>query len=148
MSYQEKRALASVVSTALASIFYFRDVFSRLPEGGLSAATDLRFWATAFLIYIPIFVVFNIVVQIVFIIFNAIATRKEEPDITDEFDRLVGLKADRIFGYVFTGGVVLSMLALAAGQPAWVLFVGIMFTAMTAGISQDIAQFVFYRRGF
>ena len=104
MSFQEKQAIASVVSTVLASIVYFRDVFSRLVEGGPSLANDLRFWGTVFLIYIPVFIVFNIVIHIIVSILNTVATRAHAPDITDKLDRMVACRADGNFLNVLGAG--------------------------------------------
>ncbi|MBK8138022.1 MAG: hypothetical protein IPK52_19780 [Chloroflexi bacterium] len=116
MSFQEKQAIASVFSTVLASIVYFRDVFNRLVEGGPSLASDLRFWGTVFLIYIPVFIVFNIVIHIIVSILNTVATREQEPAITDELDRMVAFRADRNFFTVFGAGFMLD--AGAGGRTA------------------------------
>lgn len=148
MSFQEKQAIASVFSTVLASIVYFRDVFNRLVEGGPSLANDLRFWGTVFLIYIPVFIVFNIVIHIIVSILNTVATREEEPAVTDELDRMVGFRADRNFFFVFTAGFMLSMLTLALGQPVYVMFIVMLFAILTAGVTEGVSQFILYRRGF
>lgn len=146
MSYQERRAAASLISTVMGSTFYFADVLGRYHAGG-GAENEFAFWGAAILLYVPAMVVFKVIVQIIFVILNAIVTRSEEPDITDEFDRLVDMKSTTLFSYMFMAGFMLSMAALVAGYAPAAMFVILLMSMLAAGSMLDIAQVVMYRRG-
>ena len=147
MSYQERRAIAALVSNVLTCIIYFGEVFRRFLDRGPEAGSDLAFWGAAILLFIPVAVFFNIVVTIVFTIINTIAQGENEPSITDERDQLVGLKATRNFCLVFMLGFMLAMGALALGNPPSTMFVILLFTFLASGAMLEVSEFVYYRRG-
>jgi hypothetical protein len=147
MSYQEKQAIVSLIGTILISAGYCVYIFQKYQAEGVSPTNDLSFWASAILILILVMIVLKIIVYIAFSILNTIVTREEEPGFTDERDKLIDLKATRNFYHVFMAGFVLSMLALAVGQPPFVMFTIIFFSILVAGMILDISQFYFYRRG-
>jgi len=147
MSYQEKRAIAALVSNVLTCIVYFGEVFRRFLERDAAAGSEFAFWGTAILLFIPVAVIFNIAVTMVFMIINTITQGEEEPAITDERDQLVGLKATRNFFSVFMGGFMLAMGALAVGNPPGTMFVILMFTLLASGAMLEVSEFIYYRRG-
>lgn len=147
MSYQEKRAIAALVSNILTCIFYFSEVFRRFLDRGPEAGSDFAFWGTAILLFIPVAVFFNIAVTMVFMIINTIAQGEEEPSVTDERDELIGLKATRNFCLVFMMGFMLAMGALALGNPPSTMFIMLMFTLLASGAMLEVSEFVYYRRG-
>lgn len=147
MSFQERRAIAALVSNVLTCIIYFGEVFRRFLDRGPEAGSDFAFWGAAILLFIPVAIFFNIVVTIVFMIINTITQGEEEPAVTDERDQLVGLKATRNFCLVFMGGFMLAMGALAAGNPPSTMFVILMFTFLASGAMLEVSEFVYYRRG-
>ena len=116
MSFQENRAIASLIGSTLVSGFYFAEVYRRFSEGAFPAGEEFRFWALAILLFIPAQVVAKIVVYVLAVIVKAAVTRKEEKDITDEMDALIDLKSTRNFCLVFMAGFLLAMGALVLYQ--------------------------------
>lgn len=147
MFFQEKRALVSLIGTLLISTFYFVYVLQKYEAEQLGAANDFSFWGAAILIFIPVSVVFKIIIHIIFIIINTVATQEEEPSITDEFDKLVDLKAVRNFYHVFMAGFLLAMGVLVLGFPPLAMFIVLLLSIVVAGVILDASQFYFYRRG-
>lgn len=147
MSYQEKRAIASLITSTLVSCFYFAEVYRRYNEGAFATGEEFRFWALAILIFIPLQVVAKIVVYILAVIVKAAVTRKEERDITDEMDDLIDLKATRNFCLVFMAGFLLAMGALVLYLPPVVMFVVFTLAMVAGGVVIDLSPIYYYRRG-
>jgi hypothetical protein len=147
MSYQEKRTIVSLLATILISAFYFRDVLERYQASGMEANDVFRFWGAALIIYIPVIVIFKIIIYIVLSVINTVATKEEEPDFTDELDRLIEMKSTRNFYHVFMAGFLLSLGIMVLGQPPVVMFLVLAATIVVAGIVLDVSQFYYYRRG-
>ncbi len=147
MSYQERRSLVSLIGTLGIIVGYLLFVSRRAQADGPSASDDLQFWATAVLLLIPVYIVFQMVVIILFTIGSAIATRREEPDLSDEFDRLVNLKSARNFYHTFMAGFVLAMLAAALGQPLAVMFSVLLLGIFAASVMSYASELYYYRRG-
>ncbi len=147
MSYQERRSLVSLIGTLGIIVGYLLFVSGRAQAAGPSASDDLQFWATAVLLLIPVYIVFQMVVIILFTIGSAIATRREEPDLSDEFDRLVNLKSARNFYHTFMAGFVLAMLAAALGQPLAVMFSVLLLGIFAASVMSYASELYYYRRG-
>jgi len=146
MSFQEKRSMVSLIGTLVISAGYFATMLERGREAG-GLTQDVRFWAAFILILIPVYIGFKVVFHVVFVVVNTVATREEEPDITDEFDRLVELKATRNFYHTFMMGFVLSLVAVVLDQPPYVMFIVLIAAIMVASTVQDISQIYYYRRG-
>ncbi len=148
MSYQERRALVSIATTIVISAFYFVYVLQRYPDADAYSPEVFRFWGTTIVILIPVSIVAQIIIYIVFSILNTVVTREDEPAVTDERDKLIGLKSARNSLYVFTIGFLLAMLTLVAELPPTVMFVVLISAGIASEVVNDISEFVFYRRGF
>lgn len=148
MSYQERRALVSVISTILITVFYSAYMIQRYPEASAYSAEMFRFWGMFFLVLIPVTIVAKIIIQIIFSIVNTIASEEEEPAIVDERDRLIELKAMRNSLYVFSAGVMLAMASLVIDMPPAVMFIILFCAGLVSEIISEVSQFYFYRRGF
>lgn len=148
MSYHEKRAIVNVLSSVLITAGYSVYLYLRYLAGGGEFINDARFWAKAFLVFIPISIVANIVISIVFVIHYRITTREEEPSITDERDKLIELKGNRNALYVFSIGVVLAMVMLALGMPIYAMFITLIYSGLLSSVVDEFTQFYLYRRGF
>lgn len=144
MSFQERRAAVSLLCTIVVTIAYYTVIFQRAQA---AAMDDYAFWGWAVLLLVPVLVLAKILFTIVFTIVNVVVTRREEPDIVDEFDRMVDLKATRNFYHVFIAGFFLSMAVLAAGGPPQAMFAVLMFAIFAAGMVIDVSQIYYYRRG-
>ncbi len=147
MSYQERRAVVSFISTILISAIYSVYMVQRYPVGNSYSTDIFRFWGYFFLILIPVSIVARIFIRILFNITNRIATKEKEPSITDERDRLIGLKATRNAFYMFTFGFLLAMGALIMDMPPTSMFIILFCSGIVSEIVGDFSQLYFYRRG-
>lgn len=148
MSFQEKRALVSGVSTILINVLYAREMSARYPTSGDYSPEVFQFWGMYLLLLIGVTIVAYIIIHIIFVILNTIATREEEPNIVDERDKLIDLKATRNSLYVFQIGFLLAMVALVAGAAPSLMFVILIGAGVVSSLVSDISQFYFYRRGY
>jgi hypothetical protein len=148
MSYHEKRALVNMFSSVLVTASYSVYLYIRYLAGGGEFINDPRFWAKAFLIFIPVSIVANIIITIVFTIHYRLTTKEEEPSISDERDKLIELKGSRNALFVFSIGVVLSMLTLVLGLPLYVMFITLIYSGLLSSVIDEFTQFYLYRRGF
>lgn len=147
MSYQERRAIVSVISSVVITALYAAYMMQRYPAVPPYSPEIFRFWGSFFLILIVVSIVAKIIIYILFSILNAIATRETEPDITDERDRLIDLKTTRNALYVFTVGFLLAMVAMALDMPPAVMFAILLCAGVASEVVSDMSQFYFYRRG-
>lgn len=147
MSFQEKSAVVSLLANVFGYIVYFGEVFRRFLEGDVGSGGELAFWAAAILIFIPVITIIKVIVHVIFVVINTITRGEKDPEITDEFDRLIELKGVRNFCYVFMAGFMLAMVTLAATNQPVSMFVVLLFTIMAAGTALDASMIVFYRRG-
>ncbi len=148
MSFQERRSIVNLVSTILITALYSAYMVQRFPEGNAYSPDVFRFWGAFFLILIPVTIVARIGIYIVFYIANTIATKEEEPSITDERDNLIELKSTRYSLYVFGFGFLLAMGSLVIELPPSVMFIILIGSGLVSEMVSEISQFYFYRRGF
>lgn len=148
MSYQEWRALVSLLSAVLIPVLFAAVRFQSYPNADAYSPEVFRFWGEFFLILVGVVIVARIVIVIIFTILHTIATHQAEPDITDERDRLIELRSTRYGLYVFGLGFLLAMATLALDQPPTVMFLALLLTGMMSEIVSEAAQFIAYRRGF
>jgi uncharacterized membrane protein len=147
MSYQEKQNIVNILSGLLITGFYALIILQRHQEGRFNLTEDFDIWGVIFLIYIIVSVIARIIIQIVFHIINAIATREEKVPVADERDKLISLKATRNSYYVFSGGFVLSVISLAIGMPVYGIFIAFVVTGLLAEITDNVSQIFYYRKG-
>jgi hypothetical protein len=147
MSYQEKQNVVNIFSALLITIIFAWMVWQRQQLGQLDLTEDFRQWGIVFLIFIGISVVARIIIQILFHIGNAIATREEKVPAEDERDKLVKLKAIRNSYYAFTSGFVVSVVGLALGMPVHWIFIAFVVFGMLAEIIDNGSQIYYYRKG-
>ena len=147
MTYQERRSLVSLIGTAIIIAGYLAFITGRAQEAGPSVESDIQFWASAVLLLIPVYIVLQVIVIILFTIANTIATRRQESEASDEFDRLVDLKSTRNFYHTFMAGFVLAMLTAALGQPPAAMFIVLLFGIFAASIMSYASELYYYRRG-
>jgi hypothetical protein len=147
MTYQEKQNVVNIFSALLITLIYAWLVWQRQQQGQFDLAEDYRQWGVLFLIFIALSVLARIIIQIVFHIGNAIATREEKIPREDERDKLVKLKALRNSYYAFTGGFVVSVVGLALGMPVYWIFIAFVGFGMIAEIIDNGSQIYYYRKG-
>ena len=147
MTYQEKQNIVNIFSGMLVTAIYGWMVYQRHLQGRFDLAEDFSKWGVIFLIFIGVSIVTRIIIQIIFHILNAIATREQEVPTEDERDKLVKLKATRNSYYVFTSGFVLSVMALAIGMPVHGMFIAFVAFGLIAEIIDNGSQIYYYRKG-
>jgi len=147
MSYQEKQNIVNIFSGLLVTIIYAWLVYQRHLQGRFDLTEDFRSWGIIFLVFIGISIVVRIIIQIIFHIINAIATREDKVPTEDERDQLIKLKATRNSYYAFTSGFVLSVLGLAVGMPVHWIFIAFVITGLIAEILDNGSQIYYYRKG-
>lgn len=148
MSYQEKRSLASLISTLVVAGVYLTYMAQRYPDAPTYSPEVMRFWATLLVVFVPAQAVGQLVTMVVFSIINYIATREEEPFITDERDRLIDLRATLYFYHVFMVGFYVALLTQILEMAPSVMFGVLTVSVVVAGTVLGIFQFLYYRRGF
>ena len=148
LSFQEKGALIYILSNTL--IFSMLAIYiSRRYQAGFETIIDeFSFWGLTMLLLIPIHIAITIVLRIALSIFNAVTTDEKEAFFTDEFDKLIELKALRTSYFVFMAGFLLAMAALAFGMPPIAMLVIIAISLYVAQIADALTQIYFYRKGF
>ena len=147
MSYQEKQNIVNIFSGLLVTIIYALMVYQRHLQGNFDLTEDFKTWGIIFLVFIGISIVVRIIIQIIFHIINAIATREEYVPVEDERDQLIKLKATRNSYYAFTSGFVLSVLGLAVGMPVHWIFIAFVGFGLIAEILDNGSQIYYYRKG-
>lgn len=147
MSYQEKQNIVNIFTGLLVTIIYALLVYQRHRQGQFDLTEDFRTWGVVFLIFIGISVVVRIIIQIIFHILNAIATREADVPVEDERDKLIKLKATRNSYYAFTSGFVMSVLGLALGMPVHWIFIAFVAFGLVAEILDNGSQIYYYRKG-
>jgi hypothetical protein len=145
---REKQIIVSAISLILVLIFYSLYVYNKYIAGNLQILNDLKFLGKAFLILIPVIIVSQIIIHIIFFIINKIVTNEDVPTITDEMDKLIELKALRIFHWTNSLGFILAIGSLAIGMQPWVMFITLVASCFVATTASAIAKIYYYRRGF
>lgn len=149
MSFQEKRMIASIVTTLVVFGIYFLVIFGMYQDGRFSGEDAFSLLGKSILVLIVGAIVLNIALTILFSIFLAIANRESNPSfVVDERDRQIELKASNISHYVFGAGFVLSMIAMATGQTPFLALNLIVGSFGVASLVECAIQIALYRRGF
>ncbi len=148
MDNKEKQILVTVISLGLIFGFYSLYVFNNYIAGNFDIVNDFRFWGKTFLILIPVTIVAQIIIHIVFAIINKIVTNEDMQTLSDERDKLIDLKALQISHWIFTGGFLLSMVFAALGLPAYAMFLTLVAAGFLSGVISEIAKLYYYRKGF
>jgi len=147
MSYREKENIINIFSGLLITGLYSWIVYQRHVQGLFDLTEDFSKWGVILLIFIGVSIVARIIIYIIFHILNYIATREEDVPPADERDKLIRLKAMRNGYVVFSGGFVLSVLALAIGMPVYGIFIAFVGFGLLAEIIENSSQIYYYRKG-
>jgi hypothetical protein len=147
MSAHERQAIVELLTTLVLAVFFVGYVPPRYPAGNPYAPEAFRFWGVAFVVLIPVSIVSNIAVSIVFSMAYAMPTRQNASSFADERDKVIELKAFRIALFVFISGFSLAMGSLAIGMPPTVMFIILMGFGYGSGVVANIAKLYLYRGG-
>lgn len=148
MTFQEKLNLVNLGVVVIIFIGYCVFLFQMIQNGTLTTTNDLAFWAGVILKLIPIQIVANILVMIVFNIILTIIATDRIPEKSDELDKLIDMKSTVYGSYVFFFGFLIAMVLTAFGLPVWMIFN--MFVAAFFGMefTWSIIHYRMYNRGF
>ena len=147
MGHHEKQSIVSIIGSVLVIGFYSLYVYRHYIQADMGLLNDFQFWGKSFLYLIPVAIVVQIVIQILFAIANRIITQEDISDITDERDKLIELKSIRISHWIFTAGFMLAMGSLAMGMKPYVMFLTLISSGFVASLASEVAKIIWYRRG-
>jgi hypothetical protein len=149
MSYHERRALLSIISTIGITALYVAFMLPRYPvEVDAYAPEVFRYWGNFFLLLIPVTIAARIVLEILFVIVNTIFTREAISDRTDERDKLIELKSTRNALWTFMLGFVLAIGSLSFDVQPSAVFALLIAAGLLSSLVSDVSDFFFYRRGY
>src|SRR5262245_35745055 len=147
MSAHERQAIVSLITTLLLAVFFLGYLLPRYPAGNPYAPAVFHFWGVAFVILVPVSIVANMAVSMLFSMVYAMATREMASSFADERDKFIELRALRVALYVFMCGFALAMASLAIGMPPSVMFIVLMGSGYGSGLVGDISKLYSYRKG-
>lgn len=148
MESKERQILVTLTTVLITFALYVWYVYSNYISGNDAILNDSSFWGKAFLVLIPVMIVTQIVIHIVFAIVDRIITNEDMLTINDERDKLIELKSIRIAHWIFTFGFLAAMTFLAVGMPIYIMFIALIVSGIVSSVVSELAKLIFYRRGF
>jgi len=149
MSYQEKRAIASIISSVIMFGIYYMIIYRMYRDGSFAGADAGSLLGKSVLILIAGGIILHIIVTIICNILFALAERECNPSyVVDERDKLIELRSMRFSEWVTGLGFVLSMIALAMGQPAFLVINLIVGAFALGSVMGSVAMLAIHRKGF
>lgn len=143
MSFQEKRNLVYLLNSFIIYGGYGVYVWQLQQVNRLDSTN----WGVVILLLIPIHIIINIVMHIVFIILNTLITHEEEPSIVDELDKSIEFRAARNAYYVFMVGFLAAMATVAGDLPSYAMFNMFVLSLFVSELTFISTQLYFYRSG-
>jgi len=147
MGHQEKQSIVSIIGSVLVMGFYSLYIYRNYIQADLDLLNDFQFWGKSFLYLIPVSIVVQIVIHILFAIANRIITQEDIPGFTDERDKLIELKSIRISHWIFIFGFMLAMGSLALGMKPYVMFLTLISSGFLASLASEVTKIIHYRKG-
>ncbi len=135
-SFHEKSIWISLATISLIFGYYFVRVFKMVSQDQINVVESIVLLISV--------IVMVIVVEVVFHIILALRAR---PQIQDERDRLIELKATRNAYFVLVFGIFLPIACIAASVRPFIVAHVIMFVFVLSEIAQFLSQLFYYRRG-
>jgi hypothetical protein len=147
MVRKEKRIVMSAFSTILILTLYSLYVYHKYVSMNPEILNNFSFWGKAIVFLVPVMVIAQIIIHIIFAIINKIVTNEDIPVISDEMDKLIELKALRVSHWTFVIGFFMSMITLAIGLKPPVFFLILISFCFISAFAADIARIIYYRKG-
>lgn len=145
MSPQERSNFISLITTLGVSVPYFVYILGRYSE--VAEGERLSFLASALLLLIPLRIVAEIVIHIVVAIYAAAINQKEEKDLSDERDQLIGLKSIRNSYYAFCFGILVAMLVMVSNGSSPAMLAIMIGAGFVSELVDIVSKIYYYRRG-
>jgi hypothetical protein len=147
MDAKERQVLVTVISSVLIIGGYALYVYNKQIVGNFEIMDDFSFWGKAFLKLIPVAIVAQIIIHIVYAIINKILTNEDIPTKDDERDKLIELKTIRISHWIFVMGFISAMVLLAFGLKPYLMFIILFASGFFSSVVSELAKLFYYRRG-
>lgn len=147
MDQKERQVLVTILATILIFVVYSLFVYNRYIAPDHEIINNPGFWGKAFLLLIPVAIVAQIIIHIIFAIVNKAVTNEDIPSKDDERDKLIELKSIRISHWIFTLGFMLAMGSQALKMELSVMFITLIASGFLSGIISEGAKLYFYHRG-
>ena len=147
MTYQEKRSIVNIISALLIMGVFAWMVYARHTSGSINVVEDYSKWGIIFLIFLGVSIVARIIIYIIFHIINAIATREEDIPVSDEREKLIGLKSTRNAYHTFSIGFAASILSMSFGLTPVFLFIAFFACCLLADLMDNASQLYYHRKG-
>lgn len=149
MSYQEKNIALSLLAFIILVIFFYPRVGEMYATGQFSGEAGLILLGKTGLVFIGVGVVAVVVLSVLHgVLFAAITGDCVQSEITDERDRMIERRGMQISGIVTGIGLVCAMIALALGQGAVPVLIGIVAAFGIAEFISAIARLAMYQLGW
>jgi len=147
MDQKERQVLVTLIATIFILGLYSLYVYNKYIVPDNEIINSFKFWGRSFIILVPVAIVAQILIHIIFAIMNKIITNEDIPTIDDERDKLIELKSIRISHWIFTLGFLLAMGSQAIDMEPWVMFITLFCSGFLSGIVSEAAKLYYYRKG-
>lgn len=145
MSYEQRRNYITLVTTAVVGIPYVVYILQRFQASSFNQPELLHFWVSAILLLIPLRIVAEIIVTILARILYAIVTNnKDDNELVDEMDNLVGLKSMRNGFFGFSIAILAILLVTLVTLQLEVLLFGLLVAGMVAELVEIGSKIYYY----
>jgi hypothetical protein len=147
MGQHEKQSIVSIIGSLLVIGFYSLFIYRNYIQADIELLNNFQFWGKSFIYLIPVAIVVQIVIHIVFAIANTIITREDIPGFSDERDKLIELKSIQISHWIFILGFMMAMGSLAIGMRPYIMFITLISSGFLASLASEVAKIIYYRKG-
>jgi hypothetical protein len=147
MGQHEKQSIVSIIGSLLVIGIYSLYIYRNYIQADMELLNDFQFWGKSFIYLIPVAIVVQIVIHIVFAIANTIITRENMSDFSDERDKLIELKSIQISHWIFILGFMMAMGSLAIGMRPYIMFLTLISSGFLASLAGEVAKIIYYRKG-
>ncbi|MBO0473082.1 hypothetical protein IGL98_002705 [Enterococcus sp. DIV0840] len=145
MVYQSKKAFVLLIPNVVIFFYLYLDNLNKLHS---NQQDFLSLWGVFFFKLLVVLVITNIIVLIIFNLFNNMFSKNKAPTISDERDRLIELRAVRNLCFIFAFGFFLAMAAIAIHQPISTMFTILAFTILVSVFVSYASYIFYYERGY
>lgn len=148
MTFKEKNTTVFLMNSILIFGYYIINVVKIIQDNRFNPVDVYILWATVIVLGIIGTIIATIVTQIVFATVHQIRMNEEPTFVEDERDNLIDLKGIKVNYYIYSIGVLLSMLSLVFGYEPLVMFNMLIGSAFIGDIIGHVSRLYFYRQGF
>lgn len=153
MTYQERKSITNIVSSAIITGIYAFIMYQRFTDGLLDDSNIFRMWATIILIFIPITIVAKIVIMIIYHVMESIVQAaqgnevSEVIEIVDERDKLIELKSNTVSMFIFALSFILGLVTQMFDASGHVFFIVLAGGGFLSDIASELLKIRYYRKG-